>query len=398
MTRDRPVILQIIPQLETGGAELSAIEITEAVVRAGGRMIVASRGGRLASQVVDAGGELLDFPAATKNPVKLIANARKLAAIMRREKVALIHARSRAPAWSALMAARNTDTPFVTTYHGAYSENGWLKNRYNSVMARGDVVIANSKYTAGLIRSRYGIPDERLRVIYRGVDVERFDPAAVSSDRRAALRKVWGVAEGARIILQAARMTSWKGHDHLIEAVAMLDARGALGDAVVVMAGDPQGRESYMRDLTALIDARGLAGKVLLVGHCADMPAAFALAHVAVVGSDGKTPEAFGRAAAEAQAAARPVIAADFGAPPETVRSVPHVPARETTGWLVAPADPDALGRALGEALDLDQTDHAEMGSRARKHVLARFTDEAMKRQTLAIYDALLGTSLTLRL
>ena len=395
MRAKTPTILQIIPQLDTGGAELSVIEMTEAVRRAGGHMLVISQGGRLAAEVTAKGGELIELPAASKNPARIIINGHALAALIAEHHVDLIHARSRAPAWSALMAARNTGIPLVTTYHGAYSEKTWLKNRYNSVMARGDVVIANSGFTADLIRKRYSIAQSRLRVIYRGVDVVAFDPANVTAERVARLRAAWGVSDDQRIILLAARMTRWKGQGFAISAIDSLREWGCLdADSVLVLAGDAQGRDDYLRELRSQVDLLGFDDKVRLVGHCDDMPAAFALTHVAVVASDGTTPEAFGRAAAEAQAAACPVIAADFGAPPETVKASPHVAADDITGWLVPPADADALAVALQQALSLGDSARQALGQRARQHIVDNFTDEAMKRQTLQVYDQLLGSRL----
>ena len=170
MAPSRPTILQIVPRLDTGGAERSVVEIAVAVVRAGGRALVLAEPGRLAPEVVAAGGEIIEFPAATKNPLRMLANAHAIERLVRQRGVDLVHARSRAPAWSALMAARRARVPFVTTYHGAYGETNALKRFYNSVMARGDVVIANSRYTADLIAQRYGTPRQRLEAIHRGVD------------------------------------------------------------------------------------------------------------------------------------------------------------------------------------------------------------------------------------
>jgi hypothetical protein len=230
----RPTILQIIPELDTGGAELSTIEIAGAIEGAGGRAIVLSEGGRLVQRLRDTGAELHFFPAAAKSPIRLLWNAHRIADLIRRERVDLVHARSRAPAWSALMAARRTHVPFVTTYHGAYSEKSALKRLYNSVMARGDLVIANSHYTADLIRMRYGTPLSRLHVIYRGQDAVLFDPDRIAPERVAALRQQWGVAGETRVVLQAARLTGWKGQSVLIEATRILMTQGRLGDTVVV--------------------------------------------------------------------------------------------------------------------------------------------------------------------
>ena len=395
MTQHRPTILQIIPRLDTGGAELSTIETTEAVVRAGGRMLVLSEGGRLASEIARMGGELTVFPAATKNPLRILANARRIAKLVVHEQVDLLHARSRAPAWSALIAARRTGKPFVTTYHGAYRRSGVLKNAYNSVMARGDIVVANSQFTAGLIRAEHHVPPERLRVIHRGVDTATFDPAAIGAERKNALLAAWGVTAGQRVILHAARLTAWKGQRVVIDAVTRLAAEGRLEDAVVVFAGDDQGRDGYSEDLRNRVDAAGLAARVKIVGHCADIAAAYALAHVTVVPSI--EPEAFGRSVAEALSLGCPVVASDIGAPPEILRIEPRDAAatgQTSLGWLVPPGDPAALADRIGTALDLSPQARTAMAREARAHVVAHFSSEAMKHAKLAVYDALLGTTL----
>jgi glycosyltransferase involved in cell wall biosynthesis len=392
----RPTILQIIPRLDTGGAELSTLEITDAVVRAGGRALVATEGGRLTRDVVAAGGEIVDFPAATKNPLRILANARALRRLVADEAVSLIHARSRAPAWSALLAARRSGVPFVTTYHGAYGERGPVKRLYNSVMARADLVIANSGYTARLIETRYGTDTRRLRVIHRGVDLARFDPSRIGAARIERLQRDWSVAPGQRVILQAARLTGWKGQRVVIDAAGRLARSGRLGDVVIVLAGDDQGRTGYRDSLLARARALGIADKVRLPGHVADIAAAFAVAHVAVVAST--EPEAFGRAATEAQAMACPVIATRIGAPPETVIGAEAKGLDVATGWLVPPGDVAALAASLEVALGLDPETRARLGARARSHVAAHFTLDTMKSATLAVYDELLGTSLALSL
>jgi glycosyltransferase involved in cell wall biosynthesis len=390
---NRTTILQIIPELDAGGAEQSVVETVCALVRARARaLVLAQPGGRLTSALAAAGGEIIAFPAATKNPLRMLANARAIAQLAIEERAHLIHARSRAPAWSALMAARRARLPFVTTYHGAYNETNALKRAYNSVMARGDVVIANSQYTAGLIASRYHTAQERIAVIHRGVDAARFDPARIAPDRTAALRQAWGVATHEPIILQAARLTSWKGQTVLIDAVSRLRSRGVLPDAVVVLAGGAQGREGYRATLQSRIQDLGLASCVRLVGHVQDMAAAFAAAHVTVIAST--EPEAFGRTAIEAAAVCCPVIATNIGATLETVLAQPRVPGDGTTGWLVPPNDAEALAAALAEALALAPKERTAMGERARRHVLAHFTTETMQRRTLAVYDRLLGTAL----
>lgn len=395
MAARRPTILQIIPKLEAGGAELAVIDMAEAVVKTGGRALVLAEPGRMTPRLEAVGGEAIAFPASTKNPVKLVANARAIAGLVAREGVDLIHARSRAPAWSGLMAARWTKVPFVTTYHGAYAETNAFKRAYNSVMARGDVTIANSGFTADLIAERYGLAQEKIVVIHRGLDPARFDPDTVSAERVQHLRRAWGVAPGQRVILQAARLTSWKGQGVLIAAAAILKGKGLLDGVKVILAGDAQGREAYVAELQRHITQEDLAETVAIVGHVEDIPAAFLAAHVTVVPST--KAEAFGRSVTEAAAMACPVVASDIGAPPETMRAAPKTPMDQATGWLVRVSDADALAQGLAAALALSQADRMAMGTRARAHVLAHFTKQNLQSQTLGVYDQLLGTDLRTR-
>jgi glycosyltransferase involved in cell wall biosynthesis len=389
----RPTILQIIPRLDAGGAELAVLEMAAAISQAGGRALVLTEpDGRLAPKVIAGGGEILPFPAATKNPVRIMANSSAIERIVRKERVALIHARSRAPAWSAFRAARRTNVPFVTTYHGAYRETNAIKRLYNSVMVRGDLVIANSLFTANLIGSRYQTSPERIEVIHRGIDQRMFDPKRVSSDRVVSLRQRWGVAPHEKVILHAARLTRWKGQRILIDAARRLASTGELGSAVVILAGHAQGRERYVKALEEQIAAQDLRASVRLVGHVDDMPAAYLAATATVIASI--EPEAFGRTAAEAAAMGCPVIATDIGAAPEIVLAAPAAGGSATTGWVVPAGDAQALADGLAEALALAPAARLAIGERARARALASFSVEQMQYRTLAVYDRLLGTEL----
>jgi len=286
---ERPTVLQVIPELETGGAELSTLEIADAITKAGGRAIVATEGGRLEGRLSELGAEIVHLKASSKNPATIALNSERLAALIKDRGIDLVHARSRAPAWSALWAARRTGKPFVTTYHGAYNEKNAIKRFYNSVMARGDVVIANSKYTADLVVSRYGTPRSKIKIIYRGVPANVFDPALVTAERIQRLREKWEVPEGKRIILHAARLTRWKGQPEVLEAASMV--LKDFPDLVFVFAGDAQGREGYVEQMRSLMRDFAIADDVRIAGHCDDMPAAYGAAHVTIVASI--EPEAF---------------------------------------------------------------------------------------------------------
>lgn len=387
-------ILQVVPRLDAGGSEQTTVEIAEALASAGARALVATEGGRMATAIERSGGEIVILPLASKNPLAMLANARALARLIEERGVDIVHARSRAPAWSALRAARATGRPFVTTYHGAYGKPGRLKALYNSVMGRGDRVIANSEYTASLIAERQPEARDRIRVIYRGVDSAAYDPQAVPAERVAALRQAWGVAPETRIVLHAARLSGIKGQRQVIEAAQSLARAGKLDDAVVIFAGDDApGKSGYRQELLDLVARSGLEGKVRLVGHCTGMPAAFLAAHVALMPS--LVPETFGRSSVEAQAMGCPVIASDLGALPETIAVAGKD--KSFTGWLVPADDPSALAAALEHALALSPYDRAEIGARGRARVSGMFTLERMQRATLAVYDELLGSQLARR-
>jgi glycosyltransferase involved in cell wall biosynthesis len=380
-------VLQVVPALDSGGVERTAVDVAAGLASVGARALVASTGGRMVGELQARGGVFIPFPAATKNPLLILRNASLLAGLIRDEGVDLVHARSRAPAWSSLIAARARDVPFVTTYAGAYNAQNSLKNLYNSVMARGDTVIANSHFTAHLIVSQHRSAQARLRVIPRGVDLSRFTPELVDPARIAQLRKSWSVDSDVRIVLLAGRITAWKGTMVLVDAAARLRANG-LQDVVFVLAGDVQGDGHFARAVDERILSHGLQGIVKRVGHCADMPAAFLTSSLAVMPST--EPEAFGRVAVEAQAMGCPVVVSDHGAVAETVLAPPEVSGEYRTGWRVAPRNGAALAEAIEIALSLGASARSALGERARKHVETHFSLEGMITQTLDVYAALL--------
>ena len=379
MPLQQPTILQVLPSLVTGGVERGTIEITEAITRAGGRALVASEGGRLVAAIEAAGGHHVRLPLATKNPSAIWSNAARLESLIRSEGVSIVHARSRAPAWSAWLACRRTRTHFVTTYHGAYSENLPLKRQYNGVMAWGEIVIAASRFIADLIRRRHGVPQGRIRVIPRGVDPAVFDPGAVAPGRLSRLATDWKLPAGKRVVMLPGRLTAWKGHAVLLDALARLQRQ----DFCVVLVGSDQGRTHYMDQLFQQAKRLGVVDRVRLGGDCDDMPAALLLADLVVHAST--QAEAFGRVVIEAQAMGRAVIASDLGGPVETVE-------QGVTGWRVPPGDPAALAAAIDRALDLPAGALQSLAAAARGSVLRTATVGAMQDATLAAYKEVLGT------
>lgn len=379
-------ILQVIPELDAGGAERTTLEVAEAVVAAGGRALVASQGGRLEDELKALGGELVRMPVASKNPITAWQNTQAMKRLIREQGIDLVHARSRAPAWSAKGAADAMGVPFVTTYHGTYGGKTALKRWYNSIMARGVRVIANSEFIRDHVLEQHGIDPARITVIPRGVDLDRFNPGAVDAARREALLDAWGFAPRKQqlAILLPARLTRWKGQTVAIEALAQLKSRGEAELPVLILAGDAQGREAYVSELQGMIDEHDLGGHVRLVGHCTDMPAGFAVADIVLTPSI--EPEAFGRSAAEAGAMHCPVIAADHGGAREVI-------ADAETGWRTAPGDAAELADAIAGAIAMGEDGRARIGAAAASRVTERFSARSLQNATLRVYSEVLECS-----
>ncbi len=377
-------ILQVIPELSAGGAERTTIEMVEAIMESGGRALVVSEGGRLVPELLRAGGVHTELNLSSKNPITLKANARKLAGLIKAQSVDLVHARSRAPAWSAYWAAQKTGIPFVTTYHGAYSGVSGLKRKYNSIMARGDLVIANSEWTAAHVRSVHGVERDRMVTIPRGVDFAVFDPRAISQDRLDAIRANWEIdaQEKRLVLLLPGRLTEWKGQKVAIEALAGLSGAERV-KLLLILAGDAQGRSGYVAELEDRIIEHGLGGTVRIVGHCEDMPAAYAVSDIVLAPST--RPEAFGRVAAEASAMGKPVIVADHGGQKEIV-------VEGTTGSRAEPGNAADLAASIRAILQLGADGRAGMGEAGRQHVFERFSKRGLQAATLDVYKRLLET------
>jgi len=380
-TGRRRTVLQVLPSLETGGVERGTVDIAAALAAAGFRAIVASNGGAMVREILRAGAEHVALPVHSKNPIAMWRNVGRLVRLIETEGIDLVHARSRAPAWSARAAARRTGKPFVTTFHGTYNTGSRLKRAYNAIMAKGDRVIAISKFIAQHVQTDYGVDPARIRIIHRGVDFDVFSPERVSSERLIQLARQWRIPDDARVVMLPGRLTRWKGQAVLIEAMRRLaDHRDWVVRCVLV--GSDQGRTGYRAELEGLIASLGLLDRIQIIDDCRDMAAAYTLADVVV--SASTDPEAFGRVAVEAQAMGCPVVATDHGGARETV-----VPA--STGWLVPPGDAGMLAAAIDAALALDDDARQRLRTRAIAHVRANFGKAQMCEATLAVYRELLG-------
>ena len=375
---EAPAVLQVLPSLTTGGVERGTVDIAAALTGAGLRAIVVSAGGPMEHDIERVGGEHITLPVDSKNPLVIRKNIAALAKVIRSRRIGLVHARSRAPAWSARSAAQRCGVPFMTTFHGTYNFNNPAKKAYNAIMAKGERVIAISEFIGRHIVENYDTPEGRVRVIPRGIDIDTFNPDAVSPERMIQLSQSWRLPDDAPVIMLPGRLTRWKGQSVLIEAARRLGR----ADVRVLLVGDDQGRTGYRDELEAQIARIGVEGIIHLTGPCRDMSAAYMLANVVV--STSTDPEAFGRVAAEAHAMGRPVIASDHGGARETVIS-------GETGWLVPPGDADALAQALRTALTMTSEDRDTVAQRAIAHVRKNFTKQKMCAATLDVYAELLG-------
>ena len=382
---DGPTIVQVTPKLNSGGVERGTLEIAEAIGLAGGNAIVVSEGGRMASQLEGLGAKLIEMPVASKNPLTMRLNAKRLYRLITDRGVDLIHARSRAPAWSALWAAKKAGVPFVTTYHGAYDESLPLKRLYNSVMARGDIVIAISEHIKRLIQERHGTPEERIVTIPRGADLRLFSEESTPIANVSALAADWGVLHEPRPILMfPGRLTRWKGQTLFLEALADVKAkRGSEAFLALIVGGDHDDKSGagFRAELEQIIEDRALGDVVRMVGHCDDMAAAYRLASVAVTAS--LEPEAFGRAPVEAMAMGAPVIAPAHGGALETLED-------GVTGWLFGPGEAESLAMAIEHVLDLGPDGRREVGAAGVKRARAQFSVTRMQASTIEVYQRLL--------
>ena len=377
-------ILQVVPELETGGAEITTMEMAEAIVKAGGRALVASEGGALESRIEAMGGKIVHLPVASKNPLTLWRNIGRLAALMQAENVDLIHGRSRAPCWSALLAAKRTDRPYVTTFHSTVHDKPRAKVLYNSSLVRGQISIANSHYTAARIEAVYPWVKSRLRVVPRGCDESALAPENFSSAKRLAKRAEWGIDEDAFVIICPARVTDLKGQHVLLEAMGLLKSQR---QPHLICVGSAQGRDAYVAALKRRADEIGIGNRFGLTGLETDMPSAYAAADLAIVPTI--RPEPFGRTIIEAQAACLPVIGSNAGGYRETI--IANAPEDGGTGWLAEMGNATALAARIDAALSMPEGAFLKMGKNGRANVLAHYTRKAMCNRTLNVYWELLS-------
>ncbi len=372
-------VLQVLPRLVAGGVERGTVDMAAALAEAGAVPVVASAGGPMEAHLKRHGAQHLTLPLASKNPFVIRRNVDRLAQVIEAQDIDIVHARSRAPAWSALGATRKTGCHFVTTVHAPYGAKGSLKRRYNSVMMRGEKVIAISEFVADYMRRTYDMDPAKIRVIHRGVDLVRFDPEKVTPERVIKLARQWRMPDGVPLILLPGRLTRWKGQ------TVMLDALARLKDENVCCAllGSAMGREGFRSELEQKIAQSGLTGRAFILDNCDDMPAAYKLADMVV--SASSEPEGFGRVVSEGQAMGRIVIVSNHGGAKEQIID-------GETAFAFTPDDPDSLADCIRRAVRLDPAQRDKMQRRAVEHVRDHFSNAVMCRKTIDLYrEILLG-------
>lgn len=376
-------ILVVVPTLQSGAAEIGALELVRNLTAAGARAIVLSSRGRLEHEVIAAGGVFVRAAVASKNPLVMLRNAVVMARLVRQYRCDAVHAHGRAPAWSAFAAAKLSGVPFVTSWYKGFREQNIFKRLYNGVMARGDCVVAASDQIAELIHERYGVSWDRIAVVPASVDVRRFDPAAVSPERVANIRRSFGVAADDKVILVAGRMLRRKGHHIVVRAAHRLKEMGCK-DFVCVFVGEDQERSRYAGELWDQVLATGTADVVRMIGPVDDMPAAY-LAATAVV-SASTQEEGVQHTLLEAQAMERPVVVSDLGAGPDVVLAPPSVPEDRMTGLRFSAGDDRALAATLIRLFAMPESWRRAIGQRGREWVAGHFNASAATEMTLRLY------------
>ncbi len=375
-------MLEILPRLEVGGTARGAIDLSMALVRAGGRVLIASEGGRLLPEVLRGGITHETLRVDSDSPWLMLKLAWQLSRLASREGINIFHARSAPAAWAATKAQRFAKLPIVATLHDCFEPTRRVHHWYADALRNADHVIAVSDFVAAHARNVLGLAGDRLTVIPRGVNLARFNPGAINADRLIKHAQKLLLPDGVPLIIMPAALLPEKGHALLIEALALLGPR----PFYCLMLGDDSQNDTYRQEIEELIVARNLEGKVRFGGFCDDMPAVYMLADLVVIPS--LEPEAFALAAAEALAMGRPVAAANHGSALQIVRA-------PETGWLVTPGDAAALSAAIAEGLSLGPAKRERIALAARAHIERHFTLEAMCRRTFEVYARVLAAAAT---
>ena len=378
-------ILQVIPKLGYGGAETGCFDLAHYLHEHNCKSYIVTSGGPLLKYINKKKVKILRLPVQSKNPILILLNSILLTLIIFFLNVDIVHARSRAPAWSCLIATKLTRRKFVTTFHGTYNFKSDLKKWYNSVMVRSDLIIAGSNFIFSHIKenySKYLSNKKKFLVIFRGINTDYFNPKKIKESDKNLLKKKWNITDEKKIILLPGRLTEWKGQEMFIEAISLLKKNLSELEFIAVILGSDQGRKIYKKKLIRLVEQHRLSGNVIFVDHLELMPIAYEISTVIV--SSSIEPEAFGRVSVEAQSMEKPIIASNIGGSNETIIN-------DKTGFLFKAGDSKNLSEKLKEVLNLSELTLNGIGAEGRKNIIAKFNVEKMCNTTYSEYKKLIN-------
>jgi glycosyltransferase involved in cell wall biosynthesis len=378
-------ILQVIPKLGYGGAETGCFDLAHYLHEHNCKSYIVTSGGPLLKYINKKKVKILRLPVQSKNPILILLNSILLTLIIFFLNVDIVHARSRAPAWSCLIATKLTRRKFVTTFHGTYNFKSDLKKWYNSVMVRSDLIIAGSNFIFSHIKenySKYLSNKKKFLVIFRGINTDYFNPKKIKESDKNLLKKKWNITDEKKIILLPGRLTELKGQEMFIEAISLLKKNLSEIEFIAVILGSDQGRKIYKKKLIRLVEQHRLSGNVIFVDHLELMPIAYEISTVIV--SSSIEPEAFGRVSVEAQSMEKPIVASNIGGSNETIIN-------DKTGFLFKAGDSKNLSEKLKEVLNLSELTLNGIGAEGRKNIIAKFNVEKMCNTTYSEYKKLIN-------
>ena len=376
-------VLQVIPRLGNGGAETGCYDLAHYLHENNCLSYIVTSGGELTQYINKKKVKLIRLPVQSKNPILILLNSIILTILILILNIDIVHARSRAPAWSCLIATKITGRKFVTTFHGTYNFNSSIKKFYNSVMVRSDLIIAGSNFIFSHIKDNYSsylTPKKKFLVIFRGINTEYFDPKKIKETDKSLLKTKWKIEDNKKIILLPGRLTSWKGQEIFIEAISKLKKILIDIDFVAIILGSDQGRDVYKKKLLRLVDQFRLVNEIKFIENLKLMPIAYEISDIIV--SSSIEPEAFGRVSVEAQSMEKPIIASNIGGSKETIID-------EKTGFLFEAGNPDKLCEKIAEILNLSEVTLNGIGAEGRKNVIMKFNVEKMCFSTYSEYKKL---------
>ena len=378
-------VLQVIPKLGYGGAETGCYDLAHYLAENNCSSYIATSGGELVKFIDKKKVKLIKLPVQSKNPILIIFNSIALVFFILFNNISIVHARSRAPAWACLLATKITRRKFVTTFHGTYNFKNPIKKFYNSIMVRSNLIIAGSNYIFSHISSNYSkylIKKKKFLVIFRGINVDYFDPSTTLEVHENQLRENWKVSRDKKIILMPGRLTKWKGQKVFIEALNLVNKELGYQPFEAIILGSDQGRDIYTKKIKRLVEQHRLTGQLKFIEHCKNMPLAYKISDLVI--SASIEPEAFGRVAVEAQSMQKPIIASNIGGSNETI-------VNNKTGFLFESGNADSLSKKILEVLNLDESTLKSMGIEGRKNIIKKFNVEKMCFSTYSEYKKLLN-------